>query len=603
MLTVQAQRRTDPTGTLRIRQRYEQAISQRFLAVKRYLRFTILNQNAFGSRHSWGAFNFPTAEEKLRAFMEWLEKIVSVAILETIDMQTIRGVTEPGQTQRTPWQNDFIKAASLKALMDAQQAVRQAGGAVPEVPVEATIRTPFHAGAVALLYARNFQGLRGITSTMSAQISQELAQGLLEGLGPYAIANRLVKRVEIARTRARVLARTEIVRSYSEASLNEYERLGVLDVTADVEFLTAKDALACPRCRALSGKVYTVPRARGVIPVHPQCLPGDTLITASPRITHVFQRWYDGDLLIIHTASGKRLPCTPNHPILTDGGWIPAQSVHIGSNIVSSLNSHRTLSHMADTQNMPALLHEIAETFFRFGQVVTTEVPVAPEDFNGDGSGSKVCIVGANIEMVGRVEAPLFQPVMQADFERGIRALSQELSLRALAELYPGMFRSEDSPMSGLSLPVALRRSHALPLEALCLAPSPDHHPICVQAGLDESSTHTEGFRHLIARHARLVQCQNVVCGDMLDSGIADGNPSLSQSAQDDLTRDAKLASDVISGCAGEIFFDEVVNIDVQYMSGHVYDLQTVDGYFAANTIITHNCRCAWKPRVRREAA
>lgn len=41
---------------------------------------------------------------------------------------------------------------------------------------------------------------------------------------------------------------------------------------------------------------------------HPFCVPGNTLITSSGSIKTVSKRWFDGDVAIITTASGKQLP-------------------------------------------------------------------------------------------------------------------------------------------------------------------------------------------------------------------------------------------------------------------------------------------------------
>jgi intein/homing endonuclease len=39
---------------------------------------------------------------------------------------------------------------------------------------------------------------------------------------------------------------------------------------------------------------------------------------------------------------------------------------------------------------------------------------------------------------------------------------------------------------------------------------------------------------------------------------------------------------------------------DVRYFdyAGHVYDLQSVDGYYYSSGIVVHNCRCFLEPRV-----
>jgi hypothetical protein len=49
---------------------------------------------------------------------------------------------------------------------------------------------------------------------------------------------------------------------------------------------------------------------------------------------------------------------------------------------------------------------------------------------------------------------------------------------------------------------------------------------------------------------------------------------------------------------AREITLDEVVHIEHAAFSGHVYNLQTEPGWYIANEIITHNCRCTFDYRI-----
>ena len=75
----------------------------------------------------------------------------------------------------------------------------------------------------------------------------------------------------INRRRATRLARTEIVHTYAEGSLDSYERLGVEEVGVLAEWSTAGDDRVCPQCSSLEGQILTIKEARGLIPLHPNC--------------------------------------------------------------------------------------------------------------------------------------------------------------------------------------------------------------------------------------------------------------------------------------------------------------------------------------------
>jgi SPP1 gp7 family putative phage head morphogenesis protein len=105
------------------------------------------------------------------------------------------------------------------------------------------------------------------------------------------MARELVNRVDkIGITRAKMLARTEIINAHAEATLNTYDEAGLDGVTLLSEFSTAQDESVCPICEELSQQdngngpgVFTIEQARGVIPVHPNCRCGWLPIVVDPE--------------------------------------------------------------------------------------------------------------------------------------------------------------------------------------------------------------------------------------------------------------------------------------------------------------------------------
>ena len=82
----------------------------------------------------------------------------------------------------------------------------------------------------------------------------------------------MTKNIEgLTRTRAIVIARTEVIAAHAEGQLDSYERLGIQEVQVQAEWMTAGDNRVCPECETLEGATLTVTEARGLIPRHPQC--------------------------------------------------------------------------------------------------------------------------------------------------------------------------------------------------------------------------------------------------------------------------------------------------------------------------------------------
>src|SRR5690606_29712322 len=123
-----------------------------------------------------------------------------------------------------------------------------------------------------LLYTRTYEQLKGVTAKASQDMSRILAEGVAHGKHTKQIDSALTQNIDsLNKTRARTIARTELMNAHTEAALDGYEELGVDELELEVELLTAGDERVCSRCQALAGTIYTVKEARGLIPVHPNC--------------------------------------------------------------------------------------------------------------------------------------------------------------------------------------------------------------------------------------------------------------------------------------------------------------------------------------------
>ena len=263
----------DPTGTERIRARYERDMIRRFRRLRTLIRQAIIKDNvfglrtgdqAFGERLNPGAFEFTRSDSKVAEFDIWLRERVDAGILEVKEGVPLKVSAQEG------WQNKYIDTARRKGTRDA---IIEARGERPsDADVQAVLLAPTHVERAGLAYTRNLEGLKGITAVMSKQIRGVLAEGLAEGEGPRVIARNITDRVnKVGITRARTLARTEVIASHADATLTTFEGEGIEGVRNEAEFQTAGDGRVCVECAALEGNVYLLEEARGIIPVHPNC--------------------------------------------------------------------------------------------------------------------------------------------------------------------------------------------------------------------------------------------------------------------------------------------------------------------------------------------
>lgn len=212
-------------------------------------------------------WQFRTSADKLTAFKRWVTD------------QTKKGILEV-DTEGKPWTAKYIESSYKKGLIRSYMDVHKKelaqnpdfyAGSQQQF-LESAFLQPTRMDQVKFLATRNYEELQGIDDAMSQKMGRVLAKGLVDGSGAEDLARKLSEEVDgIERTRARVLVRTEIVAAQAEGQLDGYQDLGVEDVGAEVEWSTAGDDHVCPYCLEMEGKIFSVPEARGKIPLHPNC--------------------------------------------------------------------------------------------------------------------------------------------------------------------------------------------------------------------------------------------------------------------------------------------------------------------------------------------
>lgn len=255
--------RYDPTKTIVLRRQYEAETTRRFRALRNIVMDFVKDQDALGLRTNAPRFEFVNSPNKVAPFIKWLRSQSDFVILDGVNI---------GNASQRSWQNVYISSAYQRGISSAAGNLRGAGAEVRDEYISSAFFQPVHAERAGLIYTRAFSDLEGITSTMSTRMGRSLARGIIEGRGVNAIARQLADDVtSIGLTRARVIARTEVINAHAEASLTTYEQAGVEGVNVLSEFATAGDSAVCPRCEQLEGRTFTVAEARGIIPVHPNC--------------------------------------------------------------------------------------------------------------------------------------------------------------------------------------------------------------------------------------------------------------------------------------------------------------------------------------------
>lgn len=261
-----AERKTGPAKIATLAQRYGGALSSRWRTVKGLVRATVVEHDALRLQQDALAdprrdFRFDDDARKEAAFMRWFRTAQRDEVLDPVGDARLR----KGQHYTAK----YVRSTYRGGLRHAGRELRQAGIDVSQAEVEQAFNAPIHTGELRTLYRRQFTALEGITSAADTEVSRALTEGLLAGENPRTIARTLNEQVDnIGITRGRVLARTELSRSFNAAAAKRYQQYGV----GMVRILVADP---CPTCQALkAGGPYPVDEAAGLIPgrTHPNCV-------------------------------------------------------------------------------------------------------------------------------------------------------------------------------------------------------------------------------------------------------------------------------------------------------------------------------------------
>lgn len=107
-------------------------------------------------------------------------------------------------------------------------------------------------------------------------------------------------------------------------------------------------------------------------------------------INKIYESVYHGHLYKIKMSSGNDFTCTPNHPILTKSGWIPAKFLNKSHQIINADSIQPALGNF-NINNVPLSFRQILDSFPVNG--VSDRISRFDVDFHGDRPDSDVNII------------------------------------------------------------------------------------------------------------------------------------------------------------------------------------------------------------------
>jgi SPP1 gp7 family putative phage head morphogenesis protein len=157
---------------------------------------------------------------------------------------------------------EFTEKGYVQGIMFANQQMEQMG-----LQIQIGMG-PADSGMMDVLRDRSKLHLTNLAADLQAKIGTILTDGIAQGKSLTEIREDIIQAGEVAKRRAELIARTEIMNAVNEAAKERYKRLGI----THFEWITARDERVCAKCEPLDGQVYLEKNLpEGGPPLHPQC--------------------------------------------------------------------------------------------------------------------------------------------------------------------------------------------------------------------------------------------------------------------------------------------------------------------------------------------
>ncbi len=328
------------------------------------------------------------------------------------------------------------------------------------------------------------------------------------------------------------------------------------------------------------------------------CLPGDSLIPFADGVEVAYRRWYSGELTEIATSSNKSFRVTPNHPVLTLRGWIAAGSLEPGDYVIQ-ISEEIARGPIKGKLDRDDAVASIAEVFAAVkGLGITKEIRGSSEQFHGDGTDSNVDVVGTNRPLIFGRKPLCYQGIKEFLFAvtthprlSSSHSYSSFFAKGSATKGFMGWFYKSLSLLGRQAGPSIshMLRSYFLPslvrisnqavtfllggtgVSRFCsFATVPESYSVLVQDIVYDSKV--SGITNQFFSNRRSTQARSIHLDDSSSVEVE------------------------ISQSPSSFRLSRVVGISKVLFSGHVFNLQTRDGWYVGpEGIIFHNCRCTYQ--------
>lgn len=382
-------------------------------------------------------------------------------------------------------------------------------------------------------------------------ITSHITQGILQGESIPRLSKRLLKTVNNNKVAAVRTARTAVTSSENAGRQMVYDKAQAMGIKLQKEWLATLDGRTRHEHGAVDGQRVDLDKPFNVggykmmypadmsAPAHLvyNCFVGETKVASNSGVVRSYKHLYEGDLIEVKTACGVEFTCTPNHPILTPAGWVVANALNEGDDILvtlvgdgDSIIRNSDINHIHPTmeafhnsfKSMRTACRDTSYSVNFHGDIPTTDVEIITQKglLRKDGDARR-----------GKSLNKFFLKFSDKSF----------LSKCSFLEHFKRIWRASFGFISGKSKPFAF--------------------------------------------FGRSVRHPNEHSGRF----VANGNVVLFEYPINNLPAETVVRSELLDGLSRKVFVDKIVSVKVVSAKCQVYNLQTENGYYFVNSIIPQN--------------
>jgi SPP1 gp7 family putative phage head morphogenesis protein len=404
------------------------------------------------------------------------------------------------------------------------------------------------------------------------KLRADISEMILAGSSRVDLRNAIQKRLGISHQRCKFIARQETALLVTTFKKSQYQQYGI----DKYKWKTVGDHKVRQSHAELNNDEIDWDRPPIVDPktgrtAHAgmdfNCFVGDTPISTIGIPIRSYNRHYVGKIITLDTGT-IRIKTTPNHPILTLRGWVPAQFINDSDQVFERLSPDKANIPTQDINNRSVFIKEVHDFFaISFPSV---RVDGSNIQFHGDGTNEEVNIVSMDSSLMTKTDVIFPKNISEniLSFSDSPSSFFQRLS--SSNGLFDWHFPANGSSMTGFNL----------------IAPSDSIHPI--------------PFKFF--------------SGTL----ISDGDMILFENSSNGSSCAIKLFSDDILAITRFVHLDDILGRQIFFVprifmpftlatfrtitheeySGNVYNLETESNLYLAGDTIVSNCRCQAIPIV-----